>query len=241
VEKNAIEAMIAAEEIHPWYRSRLLFVNQVLRELDPKTTNILDFGCGSGAALQVCKNNGFDRIFGVDASELCIDSTRSRGIPAEKITSILPTLESKYDLIICLDVLEHLENDVQYLKLFKDHLTNQGKILVSVPAHQFLWSKHDEINHHFRRYSKKSLFRSVSAAQLQIHSFRYWNSMLFPIFVVRRSMQSFSRKAEHNEFAPPNYLIRELLFTILKFETKHKFFGYLTGVSVIAILELPRQ
>jgi len=241
MDKNAIESMIASEESHPWYQSRLLFVNQILRNFHPQTTKILDFGCGSGAALQVCKDNGFEKIFGVDTSELCIASTRSRGIHVEKITSHLPILPSKYDLIICLDVLEHLENDVDYLKLFKAHLTEGGRILISVPAHQFLWSKHDEINHHFRRYSKETFINSVSAAQLQINSLRYWNSMLFPIFILQRGVKRFSKNEAQNEFALPPKLLRGLLFSMLKFEAMHKFLGGLMGVSIIAILELPQK
>jgi SAM-dependent methyltransferase len=239
VEIQTIEAMIAAEDSHPWYRSRLFFVNQALIGMDPQTTKILDFGCGSGAALELCVASGFENVLGLDTSDLCVRSTQLRGINVKKIGADLPILDSTYDLILCLDVLEHIEKDLDYLNHFREHLNIGGKILITVPAHQFLWSQHDENNHHFRRYNKKTLKKLIFDAQLEIKYERYWNSILFPFFVVQRSLSRLKINETRDEFSLPPKFLRQILYFMLMMEGRSVLLGKLIGVSIVAVLELP--
>jgi 2-polyprenyl-3-methyl-5-hydroxy-6-metoxy-1,4-benzoquinol methylase len=146
----AVQSMLAAEDEHPWYRARLLFVESVLQSFEAKDIKILDFGCGSGAALEVCKNLGFVETLGLDVSDYCVESARNRGIRAEKIGLEFPEIKDTFDLIICLDVLEHLQEDVDYLSKLRSLLKKDGRILVSVPAHQILWSSHDDVNDFYK-------------------------------------------------------------------------------------------
>ena len=234
----ALQAMIAAENSHPWYRARLIFVQSAVKFLSSSSATILDFGCGSGAALEVCKNNGFKMTLGLDVSDYCVNATKARGIEARKIDSTMPSLDDNYDLIICLDVLEHLEDDLGYLRMFKSHLKENGRILVSVPAHQFLWSHHDVVNHHYRRYSKSSFTRLVDQSQLRIVNFRYWNSLLFPLFVVSRILGKIQKEINSNEFANPPKILSGFLHFILKREALHRFLSKVPGLSIIAILEV---
>ena len=67
----------------------------------------------------------------------------------------LPGIErGAYDMIAVLDVVEHIEDDVAALTAMGECLKPGGKILIAVPAHQWMWSAHDVVNHHHRRYSK---------------------------------------------------------------------------------------
>jgi 2-polyprenyl-3-methyl-5-hydroxy-6-metoxy-1,4-benzoquinol methylase len=232
----AVQAMIAAESAHPWYRARLFFVENALSSFETKDVKILDFGCGSGAALDVCKRLGFAQTLGLDVSDDCVESTKRRGIRAEKIGLEFPEVKEDFDFVICLDVLEHLQDDINYLSKLKDMLKENGRILVSVPAHQFLWSSHDDLNHHFRRYSRKSFMRLVNESQLKIVEIRYWNSLLFPLFVFSRILSRFSRRSISSEFNVPPKFLSEILFFILRQEVKHKFFGRLVGLSIVATL-----
>jgi 2-polyprenyl-3-methyl-5-hydroxy-6-metoxy-1,4-benzoquinol methylase len=232
----AVQAMIAAESAHPWYRARLFFVENALSSFETKDVKILDFGCGSGAALDVCKHLGFAQTLGLDVSDDCVESTKRRGIRAEKIGLEFPEVKEDFDFIICLDVLEHLQDDVNYLSKLKNLLRDNGRLLVSVPAHQFLWSSHDDLNHHFRRYSRKSFIRLVNESQLKIVEIRYWNSLLFPLFVFSRILNKISRSSVSSEFNVPPKFLSEILFFILKQEVMHKFFGHLVGLSIVATL-----
>jgi 2-polyprenyl-3-methyl-5-hydroxy-6-metoxy-1,4-benzoquinol methylase len=236
----AVQSMLAAEDEHPWYRARLLFVESVLQSFEAKDIKILDFGCGSGAALEVCKNLGFVETLGLDVSDYCVESARNRGIRAEKIGLEFPEIKDTFDLIICLDVLEHLQEDVDYLSKLRSLLKKDGRILVSVPAHQFLWSSHDDLNHHFRRYSKKSFNRLVTDSQLRTIEIRYWNSLLFPLFVLSRTISRFRKGSVVSEFNVPPKFLSEVLFFILRLEVVNKLFGKLVGLSIIATLKVEK-
>ena len=238
---SAVKAMIDAESTHPWYRARAILVENELLTYETRDMKILDFGCGSGAALQVCKDLGFVEILGLDVSDYCVESTRKRGIKAYKIGLEFPKIRETFDLIICLDVLEHIKDDTHYLSQLRNLLGENGKILVSVPAHQFLWSSHDDLNHHFRRYSKKSFLQLVSQSRLKIVDIRYWNSLLFPLFVFSRILKGFSGGSSTDGFNTPPKFLSEILFLILKQESKHKVFGRLVGLSLIATLRFEER
>ncbi len=238
---SALKAMIDAESTHPWYRARAILVENELLTYETRDIKILDFGCGSGGALQVCKDLGFVETLGLDVSNYCVESTRRRGIKAEKVGLEFPKIRETFDLIICLDVLEHLKDDIDYLSKLRNLLRDNGRILVSVPAHPFLWSSHDDLNHHFRRYSKKSFLELVSQTRLKIVDIRYWNSSLFPLFVFSRILKRSGGSSARNEFNAPPRFLSEILFLILKQEAKHKVFGRLVGLSLIATLKFEER
>lgn len=128
----------------------------------------------------------------IDAIE--IDET-SRAIASSRLgqsvlSAPLPELSGiereVYDLIAVLDVIEHVEDDVAALKAMVDCLRPGGKILITVPVHPWMWSMHDVVNHHHRRYSQASLAKSLQAAGLRWNRLNYFNSLLFPLAVANR-------------------------------------------------------
>src|SRR3546814_15318471 len=86
-----------------------------------------------------------------------------------------------------LDVVEHIDNDVAALRGMAECLAPGGKILIAVPAHQWMWSAHDVVNHHHRRYSKASLAKAIADAGLTHNGLRWFNSLLFPASVAARA------------------------------------------------------
>ncbi len=91
-----------------------------------------------------------------------------------------------YDLIAALDVIEHIDDDGAALTAIAAKLKRGGKFLMTVPAHQWMWSAHDVVNHHKRRYSKASLRRLVEGSPLKLEKVGYFNSLLFPLAVAER-------------------------------------------------------
>ena len=233
---ESVKAMIEVEKQHPWYQARFNFVKVLLESKYADNLKILDFGCGSGGVLDKCIRMGFLNVKGVDTSIDCIESVRAKGISCDLLTSDLPVFSEQYDLILCLDVLEHLDNDLLYLNIFKNALSQKGKLLITVPAHPFLWSPHDVFNHHFRRYSRKSFINLIEESGLHLENIRYWNSTLFPIFLVIRPLSRFLRRNGSSEFALPPKILRSLLLFLLSFEAKSEIMGVIPGVSLIAVL-----
>ena len=95
-------------------------------------------------------------------------------------------LKGSYDLITCFDVLEHLPDAGKTIGRLGDFLTDEGYILASVPAHSFLWSNHDVLLHHKRRYEKKGLREEFEKNNFEIVLISYYNSLIFPMALMRR-------------------------------------------------------
>ena len=126
----------------------------------PKESLILDIGCSSGIFLKDLERLGFkiENLFGIDISEKAIANCKSNGIQNAFVMDAQNiTLLEKFDIIIASDCLEHLQDDIKAINNWKSLLKNGGLMYVFVPAFQSLWSYHDEVNKHFRRYTKIEL------------------------------------------------------------------------------------
>ena len=140
-----------------WFKSRRRYLLDVLKNA-PQDSKILDIGCSSGIFLKDLELQGFKmkNLFGIDISEKAIENCNNNGIQnafvmdAQKIS-----LTEKFDFIIASDCLEHLQDDVMAIRNWQELLKTGGVMVVFVPAFQSLWSNHDEVNMHFRRYKNK--------------------------------------------------------------------------------------
>jgi SAM-dependent methyltransferase len=103
-------------------------------------------------------------------------------------------------------VVEHVADDVAALKAMANCLKPGGKILITVPAHQWMWSAHDVVNHHKRRYSKTTLAAALKAAGLKWHKLRWFNSLLFPAAVAARMAGRLTGKDDSDDSPPPKPL-----------------------------------
>ena len=130
-----------------------------------------------------------------------------------------------------MDVLEHIEDDSEALIRIKSHLKPGGKLLLSVPAYQLLWSDHDTVNMHYRRYNRTSLKRVIKGAKLKTEFITNWNSMFLPIIAVSRLI---SRRA-NKELRLNNNFFSKLVFLTLTFENfLLKKTGLPFGLSIIS-------
>ena len=122
--------------------------------------------------------------------------------------------DEKFDIILMMDVLEHIENDKDTLLQIKSHLNEGGYLFLSVPAYQFLWSAHDEINMHYRRYSRPRIKFLMEKTGFRIVTVSYWNIFVFPVIALIRIL----RKNSKVKIEKPNKAISFLLYNILLIE-----------------------
>jgi SAM-dependent methyltransferase len=182
-----MEAMLEADERHWWYRGR----RRVLRaELDrlvlPSQARILDAGCGSGRTLQELARYG--TASGVELSPRAAEIARARGLGEVLVGRLeeLPWPGESFDLVTCLDVIEHTPDDRATLAELRRVTRPGGTLIVTVPAYPALWSRHDEDNHHFRRYTRRMLRGAAAAAGWRVDRESSFNSVLLaPAVVVR--------------------------------------------------------
>ena len=150
-----MQAMMAVDEHHWWYRGRRRIIRAELDRLPlPRRAQVLDAGCGSGRTLQ--ELGRLREVSGIELDPDAAEMARARGLGEVMVGRLeeLPWADASFDLITCLDVIEHTPDDRAALAELLRVCRPGGWLLVTVPAYQALWSLHDEANHHFRRYSR---------------------------------------------------------------------------------------
>jgi SAM-dependent methyltransferase len=183
------------EDRHWWYRGRRIVLDDVIAGLGlPADARILDAGCGSGRNMVELARYG--DVTGVELAEASIAAARARDSGEVIAGSVLdmPFEDGMFDLAVSLDVIEHLEDDVTALREMRRTVAPGGALLVTVPAYQWLWSGHDEINHHHRRYTRASLERAAQQAGWRQVRTTYFNSLLLPAAILLRVLDRLSTK-----------------------------------------------
>jgi 2-polyprenyl-3-methyl-5-hydroxy-6-metoxy-1,4-benzoquinol methylase len=180
------------EATHWWYQGRRDIVRAVLsRQLEPNPARrILDVGCGTGAMLPMLREFGL--VEGMELSPLALKYCRERvgdsvvlhegGLPDG-----LP--RQKYDVLTAFDVLEHLQDPVTALVAMRGALGSDGTVVCTVPAYEFLWSHHDDLNEHERRYTRPLLRQHLEKAGFQVLYVSHYNTLLMPPVVAARLLE----------------------------------------------------
>lgn len=175
------------EQRHWWFQARREIVLAVADQVLPRGARVLDVGCGTGYVLERLRERY--EAFGVDVSPLALDLCRARGLDrvapggAHDLSAVAGC---RFDGVFLLDVLEHLDDDANALRRLREVLAPGGVVIVTVPAFMFLWSPHDEVNQHRRRYTRAGLVRVLAGAGLEIERATYFNATLFPVAAVVR-------------------------------------------------------
>lgn len=234
------EAMYEIEKKHWWFRAKRDIVLNIVAPHIDKQTQTIDFGCGTGIMIENLSRLG--NVTGLDFSTIALDFCKSRfngHLVQANLTEELP-LDTKYDVGVALDVLEHLDNDLVALKNMKKVLTHNGRLIITVPAFIFLWSAHDENCNHKRRYTRKELETLIKESGFGIEYLSYYNFWLFPLILLLRSIFKLLRinKNSDIENRSSGKITNQILYKIFKSEI---FFikreiRMPFGVSIIAIL-----
>jgi SAM-dependent methyltransferase len=207
-----------AEERHWWYRGRRRVLERAIERLGlPTGAHILDAGCGSGRNMIELARHGV--VTGVELSGTSVQLARERGVGEVLEGSVMdmPFDEGSFDLTVSLDVIEHLEDDVGALRELRRVTKPGGALLVTVPAYQWLWSGHDEINHHHRRYSRRTLLAAAESAGWHPESSAHFNSLLLPVAILLRALERFKPSTTKSSLdlwippAPLNWALRQPL------------------------------
>jgi SAM-dependent methyltransferase len=189
MERVVYQQMAELDDRHWWYRARRKILAALIRRETqlPAKSKILEIGCGTGHNLAMLGEFGR-----VDALELD-DEARAvaeKRLGRKAMMAPLPELSGvknrHYDLIGAFDVIEHIDDDSAAVASIATKLKAGGRFIVTVPAHQWMWSAHDVVNHHKRRYSKRALRELIENSPLKLERIGYFNSLLFPLAVADR-------------------------------------------------------
>ncbi len=239
------------EEQHWWFAGRRAAVYDAVKALQlPPGAAILEIGCSGGPLLQRLRAAGYTDLTGIDVSGPAIELAEARGVPNVSVMdgAALEFPNARFDLVIASDVLEHIADEAQALREWTRVLRPGGQLLVYVPAHAYLWSDHDVVNHHFRRYSRTSLVAALAGAGLRVQRSSFWNAAMYlPTAVLRLGRRLLAGPAsptppagatgDLHQFSGP---VNSLLLGWVKAENYLlRYLNLPLGVSVFALAQKP--
>ncbi|MFZ1994835.1 MAG: class I SAM-dependent methyltransferase [Solirubrobacteraceae bacterium] len=242
MDETMMKAMLAVDEHHWWYRGRRRVIRAELNRLPlPANARVLDAGCGSGRTLVELARYGGE-VSGIELNTEAAELARGRGVGEVQVGRLeeLPWDEATFDLITCLDVIEHVPDDVTALVELRRVARPGGWLLVTVPAYQALWSRHDEANHHYRRYSRALLRAAARSAGWQIQRMSSFNSLLLaPAAAVRLAQRRMGeRNGQSNDLDLGPAWLNDVLERPLALEASWLARGRTLpfGLSLVAVL-----
>ena len=234
------------ERHHWWWEGRRELTKWLLGK--KKYHRILDVGCGTGETLSYLRTiYPKSEIYGVDTSQKAVNFSKGRGhkmvFRANAIK--LPFKDNFFDAILFLDVLEHVKNDQRAIREAGRVLRKNRRIIITSPGLSFIWSPHDEMQGHQRRYTRREIRRLTVEAGMKVNFISYFNFFLSPIIVTIRLLSRIKRfRYLTNYDRGLNFEIanKEFINSLLKkiFVTEIKLLRYLNypfGVSIVAALK----
>jgi len=234
------------EQWHWWFRGRRRVLESILdRELRTRngSLNILSVGCGpaNGLSWLVPFAGQHGKVYGLDIEPLHAKTTNNIGFVVGSLENS-PLKSRSFDVVLALDVLEHLDDDSNSLQEATRLVKAGGLLLITVPALPSLWGGQDVVSEHRRRYTRRTLNNLFRDTNLSGYWIRYFNSLLFPLAAtVRWSRRALGKSQVRSDFEDnrPGTL-NELLAWVFGLERHVIRFGlFPVGVSLVATYRPP--
>ncbi len=245
--------VLLEEDKHWWFATR---TRAILTYLDMYAGApggqrlVLDVGCGAGNMAHHLRHYG--RYMGVDVNPRPLRVAHERRLTVSQGSAdALPYKDASFDLVALLDTVEHVPNETGVFAEAYRVLKPGGKLLVTVPAFMFLWSKNDVLNRHQRRYTRPELIRKIEEHGFRVLRSSYNNFFIFPlaaaVILARRgrfepdlASPHFDEDAYQVEMEPTPEPLNTLLHGIGRVEaTILRRLSFPWGTGIIAIAEKP--
>ncbi|MDH3666687.1 MAG: class I SAM-dependent methyltransferase [Paracoccaceae bacterium] len=238
MDRNVYLRMSEQDSQHWWFVARRQILADQIAALDlGADARVLEAGCGPGGNLEMLSRFGNLAAFELDDQARQVASVRS-GVDVD--SGALPDQISypaeTFDLVAAFDVVEHIERDRESVRSMAELLRPGGRLMISVPAYQWLWSRHDERHHHWRRYTRQEIEALIQEAGLRIEKSTHFNTLLFPLIMLVRFFKNLLGIADRPDDRTPGPMVNGLLrriFAAERYWLRHGSFP--VGVSILCI------
>ncbi len=186
MEQQVYSLFSEIQATHWWFVARRRIIADVLQKFlrTRATQRIAEIGCGTGAMLPMLAQ--FGEAWGIDNSPEAVQLCLNKKIPHVYLENDPAWRATQFEGMAFFDVIEHVPDDVAFMKNCLAQLQHQGWVVITVPAFMFLWSEHDVLNQHYRRYNAPQLRRVIAQVGLQLERMTYFNTLLFPAIAAAR-------------------------------------------------------
>lgn len=245
MEKDTYQKMRQLEDEHWWFVSRRQIISGLLKKLSfIERPEVLEVGCGTGGNIAFLSKFGNLTCVEPDfhAAKIARDRNLAPVLEGE-LPYGLPKFDRLFDLITLFDVIEHVKEDEASLQLLSSMLKPAGRIVITVPAFDFLWSQHDDENHHYRRYRSEDLVNLARQCGLVLDYSSYFNFWLFlPVAAIRMLRKMIPYDESWQDMRMPNQVINAILQRI--FSSERHIVGKRRlpfGISLMAVMSIASE
>lgn len=205
MERVVFDRMNEIDSKHWWFVARRRIIGMLLsRYASRRPMRLLEIGAGTGSNLAMLQRFGSVDAVEPDDDARAIAAARSGiAVQAGHLPDGVTLPDQSYDMILLLDVLEHIEDDLGTLRMLKSKLAPGGRLLLTVPSAPWMWSGHDVEHHHYRRYSADQLDAVLVSAGFTVRHRTHYNSLLYPLIAMARIIGKISKKEGGDDAMPP--------------------------------------
>ena len=214
-----------------WYKARLKVLSFIFENFKSvKNLSILEIGPGLGNNIEFLCNKGHLDVLEVDQNFVNYLTNNFKN-SINLIYSSLNEVNKKYDVIVMLDVLEHIEYPEEFMSKCSRLLKKNGNFIISVPAYKFLWSSHDIDLKHFRRYTWRTLLKQCAGYKVLYRT--GFNYISLPIrFIQLKVFRNVTSTSSNLPILEKIFLwLTNIEHTLRKLKINPKF-----GISLITVL-----
>lgn len=196
MENEVYKLFADIQTTHWWFVARRIIIEDVLKRCLTLSTpqRLADVGCGTGAMLPMLAQ--FGEAWGIDNSSEAVALCHQQRLTKVYLDTDPAWRQVQFDVMTFFDVIEHIETDAAFLEDYISQLKPNGLVVIAVPAFMFLWSEHDVLNHHCRRYTATRLRRLMQSVDLVPQKLSYFNTWLFPMIASVRMFRRIKRFVE---------------------------------------------
>lgn len=200
------------ESDHWWFVGRRKILRSLLSRIGaPADAKILEVGCGAGGNVPLLREFGAVAALEPDDESRAYASERlNLAIDTGLLPDGLPYAPESFDLVCAFDVVEHVDDDAASVKALAKLVKPGGAMLTTVPAYQWMWSHHDVLHHHKRRYLLPQYQALFDQAGLTVETATYFNTLLFPLAAAQRTVKKLVGNNSADDTMPPTWLNKAL-------------------------------